>query len=82
MIYLHKMVLTLILIMLTAALPVGCASPAATLPTTAPATAATTASTTTASQKLNCAHVRLPGFWSSPKLGRFVWDKDWGEIVN
>ena len=94
MIYRHKIVLTLILLMLTAALPVGCASSATPLPTTAPTTApptaaATTAASTTAaaSQNLNGAHVRVLGLWSGPELDSFVtvkaaWEKDSGGIVD
>jgi ABC-type glycerol-3-phosphate transport system substrate-binding protein len=89
MIYRHKIVLTLILLMLTAALPVGCASSATTLPTTAPTTAAPTAaaSTTATSQNLNGAHVRVLGLWSGPELDSFMtvkaaWEKDTGGIVD
>src|SRR6266508_3260247 len=84
MIYRHKIVLTLILLMLTAAFPVGCASSATTVPTTA---APTAASTTAASQTLNGAHVRVLGLWSGPELDSFVtvkaaWEKDTGGIVD
>jgi alpha-glucoside transport system substrate-binding protein len=92
MIYRHKILLTLILLMLTAALAVGCASPGATMPITTPATmsptaAATAASTTAASQDLNGAHVRLLGLWSGPELDSFLivkaaWEKDTGGIVD
>src|SRR6266496_853170 len=90
MIYRHKIVLTLILLMLTAAFPIGCASSATTLPTTAARTAAaTTAASTTAaaSQNLNGAHVRVLGLWSGPELDSFVtvkaaWEKDSGGIVD
>ncbi len=78
MIHRHKIVLTLILLMLTAALTVGCGSSTTTLPTTMPTTAAPTAVSTTpaASQNLNGAHVRIPGFWSGSELDRLVRDKD------
>jgi len=90
MIYRHKIVLTLILLMLTAALTVGCASAAVTAtPTTVPTTAApTTASiTAAASQNLNGAHVRVLGLWSGPELESFMtvkaaWEKDTGGIVD
>ena len=84
MVYRHKIVLTIILFMLTAALPVGCASSATTVPTTA---TPTTASTTAASRNLNGAHVRVLGLWSGPELDSFVtvkaaWEKDTGGIVD
>jgi len=75
MIYGHKIVLTLILLMLTAVLPVGCANSAATLPTRAPTTVALTAAaptaasiTAAASQNLNDAHVRVLGLWSDEEI--------------
>jgi hypothetical protein len=58
---------------------VGCASSATPVRTTAAHTAAATAA---ASQNLNGAHVRVPGFWSGPEMDRFAWDKDCGGIVN
>jgi hypothetical protein len=84
MIYRHKIVLTIILFMLTAACTVGCAGPATTVPTTR---ASTTASTTAASQNLNGAHVRVLGLWNGPELGSFMivkaaWEKDTGGIVD
>ena len=84
MIYRHKIVLTIILFMLTAACAVGCAGSATTVPTT---TAPTTASKTAASQNLNGAHVRVLGLWSGPELGSFMivkatWEKDTGGIVD
>ncbi len=84
MIYRHKIVLTIILFMLTAAFTVGCASSATTVPTTA---APTAASTTAASQNLNGAHVRVLGLWSGPELDSFMtvksaWEKDTGGIVD
>src|SRR5215212_7960346 len=93
MIYRHKTVLTIILLMLTAAFPVGCASLATPLPTTAPMTvaptaAATAASTTAAaSQSLYGTHVRVLGLWSGPELDSFLtvkaaWEKDSGGIVD
>ena len=88
----HKILRTLILLMLTATLTVGCASSATTLPTTAPTTAAptaaaTAASTTAAAQNLNGAHVRVLGLWSGPELESFMtvkaaWEKDTGGIVD
>jgi alpha-glucoside transport system substrate-binding protein len=90
MIYRHKILLTLILLMLTATLAVGCGSPATPLPTTVPTTvaptAAPTAAATVASQNLNGAHVRVLGLWSGPELDSFMtvksaWEKDTGGVV-
>jgi alpha-glucoside transport system substrate-binding protein len=84
MIYRHKIVRIVILFMLTAALPVGCASPATTVPTTA---APTATSTTVASPNLSGAQVRVLGLWSGPELDSFMtvkatWEKDTGAIVD
>ena len=84
MIYRHKIMLTIILFMLTAAFTVSCAGSATPVLTTA---APTAASTTTASQNLNGAHVRVLGLWSGPELDSFmtvksVWEKDTGGIVD
>jgi alpha-glucoside transport system substrate-binding protein len=84
MIYRHKIVRIIILFMLTAALSVGCASPATTVPTTA---APTATSTTVASPNLSGAQVRVLGLWSGPELDSFMtvkatWEKDTGGIVD
>src|ERR1041384_2888025 len=85
MIYRHRIVLTIILFMLTAALPVGCASSATPVPPTVAPTAATT--TAAASQSLNGSHVHVLGLWSGPELDSFLavkaaWEKDSGGIVD
>ena len=86
MIYRHKILLTLVLLMLTAALPVGCASSAT--PVRTAAASITVASTTAAaSQNLNGAHVRILSFWNGPELDSFVtvkaaWEKDSGGVID
>src|SRR5512140_2292149 len=92
----RRTVLTGMLIMLTAAFMVGCASPVTTVPTTATPTMASpipktaspvTASTTAAPRDINGAHVRVLGLWSGPELDSFMtvkaaWEKDSGGIVD
>jgi alpha-glucoside transport system substrate-binding protein len=92
----HKIVQTIILIMLTAALTVGCKSSATTVPTTAtptttssiPMTAAPiSAFPTAAYQDIKGAHVSVLGLWSGPELDSFMtvkaaWEKTSGGIVD
>lgn len=84
MIHRHEIMPAIILLMLTAALTVGCASSTPTIPASA---APTAAPATAAAQDLNGAHVRVLGLWSGPELDSFetvkaAWEKDTGGIVD
>jgi alpha-glucoside transport system substrate-binding protein len=85
----YKSPLTILSVILTAALTVGCASQATPLPTTeAPTIAAPTTFPTTAStQSLQGESVRVLGLWSGPELESFMtvkdaWEKDTGGTVD
>lgn len=84
MVYRHKTVLTVFLLLLATALAGSCTN----LPATRPTTPAPGASpTTAAAHNLNGAHVRLLGLWSGPELDSFMkvkaaWEKATGGIVD
>jgi alpha-glucoside transport system substrate-binding protein len=85
MLYRYKFLLTLLLIILTAALWGGCAHSTVTIPieTVMP----TAVSPTATLQNLKDIHVSVLGLWSGPELDSFMtvkaaWEKDTGGIVD
>ncbi len=80
----HTTVLAIVLILLTVAFAVGCASPVTTVPSTA---TSMMAPQTAAPANINGAHVRVLGLWSGPELDSFMtvkaaWEKDSGGILD
>ncbi len=75
-------------VMLVAAIAVGCSASDVNVPATGTATAtATTSATSTATSDLRGAHVHVLGLWSGPEFASFeavtsAWEKETGAIVD